>query len=67
MGPAPPKPVWRQLLDFRPVVRNRTAMGYVLGYGAHCVELYGIRTWLVAFWASSPRVRAEQRFSARSS
>jgi predicted MFS family arabinose efflux permease len=25
-------------------------MGYVLGYGAHCFELYGIRTWLVAFW-----------------
>jgi predicted MFS family arabinose efflux permease len=46
----PPKPVRRQLLDFRPVVRNRTAMGYVLGYGAHCFELYGIRTWLVAFW-----------------
>jgi hypothetical protein len=25
-------------------------MGYILGYGAHCFELYGIRTWLVAFW-----------------
>jgi hypothetical protein len=25
-------------------------MGYVLGYGAHCFELYGIRTWIVAFW-----------------
>jgi hypothetical protein len=25
-------------------------MGFVLGYGAHCFELYGIRTWLVAFW-----------------
>jgi hypothetical protein len=22
----------------------------VLGYGAHCFELYGIRTWIVAFW-----------------
>jgi predicted MFS family arabinose efflux permease len=40
----------RHLLDFRPVLRNRPAMGYVLGYGAHCFELYGIRTWLVAFW-----------------
>ena len=38
------------LLDFRPVLRNRTAIGYVLGYGAHCFELYGMRTWLVAFW-----------------
>ncbi|HEY4922188.1 MAG TPA: MFS transporter [Xanthobacteraceae bacterium] len=41
----------RRLLDFGPVLRNRAAMGYVLGYGAHCFELYGIRTWIVAFWA----------------
>ena len=25
-------------------------MGFILGYGAHCFELYGIRTWIVAFW-----------------
>lgn len=37
-------------LDFRPVFRNRTALGYILGYGAHCFELYGMRTWIVAFW-----------------
>jgi predicted MFS family arabinose efflux permease len=37
-------------LDFRPVLRNRTALGYILGYGAHCFELYGMRTWLVSFW-----------------
>src|SRR4029453_2919167 len=36
--------------DFAPVFRNTEAMGFVLGYGAHCFELYGIRTWLVAFW-----------------
>jgi predicted MFS family arabinose efflux permease len=45
-----PVPTARRLLDFGPVLRNRPAMGYVLGYGAHCFELYGIRTWLVAFW-----------------
>lgn len=45
-----PLPTGRRLLDFRPVLRNRPAMGYILGYGAHCFELYGIRTWLVAFW-----------------
>jgi MFS family permease len=39
------------LFDFRPVLRNREAMGYVLGYGAHCWELFGFRTWLVAFMA----------------
>ncbi|MBX6426820.1 MAG: MFS transporter [Variibacter sp.] len=41
----------RRLLDFRPVFRNRPALGYVLGYGAHCFELYGMRTWIVAFWS----------------
>jgi len=45
-----PKPRTGRLLDFRPVLRNRAAMGYVMGYGAHCFELYGMRTWIVAFW-----------------
>jgi len=38
------------LLDFKPVFANREALGYILGYGAHCFELYGVRTWLVGFW-----------------
>ncbi|MEA2899986.1 MAG: hypothetical protein QOJ84_5601 [Bradyrhizobium sp.] len=50
LRPVDPKPAQGRLLDFAPVVRNRPAMGFVLGYGAHCFELYGIRTWLVAFW-----------------
>ena len=50
LRPVPPKPVQGRLLDFVPVFKNTSAMGFVLGYGAHCFELYGIRTWLVAFW-----------------
>jgi predicted MFS family arabinose efflux permease len=45
-----PSPSSRRLLDFMPVFRNRTAMGFILGYGAHCFELYALRTWIVAFW-----------------
>jgi predicted MFS family arabinose efflux permease len=45
-----PPPSQRKLLDFRPVFRNRPALGYILGYGAHTFELYGMRTWVVAFW-----------------
>ena len=45
-----PKPKSGPLLDFRPVFRNRPALGYILGYGSHCFELYGMRTWIVAFW-----------------
>ncbi|MDB5635021.1 MAG: transporter, partial [Tardiphaga sp.] len=50
LKPLAPKPSKGHLLNFGPVFRNRPAMGFVLGYGAHCFELYGIRTWLVAFW-----------------
>ena len=39
--------------DFRPVLRNRQAMGYILGYAAHCWELFGLRSWLPAFFAFS--------------
>jgi predicted MFS family arabinose efflux permease len=51
LAPRKPAPAHGRLLDFRPVLRNRTALGYILGYGAHCFELYGMRTWIVAFWA----------------
>ena len=39
------------LLDFRPVVRDRTTMLYVLGYSVHNYELFGQRSWMVAFLA----------------
>ncbi len=39
------------LLDFRPVLRNRPAMGYVLGYTTHMWELFAYRSWVVAFLA----------------
>jgi predicted MFS family arabinose efflux permease len=51
MSPHRPAPSGAHLLDFRPAFRNRDALGYILGYGAHCFELYGIRTWIVGFWS----------------
>jgi predicted MFS family arabinose efflux permease len=51
LRPVRPAPRQARLLDFRSVLRNRAAVGYILGYGAHCFELYAIRTWIVAFWA----------------
>ncbi|MEK9719739.1 MAG: MFS transporter, partial [Quisquiliibacterium sp.] len=58
MKPVEPPPGQGKLLDFQPVLRNRPALGYILGYSAHCFELYGVRTWIVAFWtymaASNP-------------
>lgn len=45
-----PAPKAGRLLNFKPVFANREALGYIFGYGAHCFELYGVRTWLVGFW-----------------
>jgi MFS family permease len=37
------------LLDFRPILRNRKTLPYILGYSAHNYELFGQRSWMVAF------------------
>jgi MFS family permease len=43
----------RRLLDFRPVLKTREAMAYVLGYTGHVWELFSMRSWIVAFLAFS--------------
>jgi MFS family permease len=56
LKPNPPQAGARpttRLLDFRPVLANRAAMGYVIGYGFHVWELFGMRSWIVAFLAFS--------------
>ena len=55
LSPAIPEPREADvhLLDFRPVLANRRALAYVLGYGVHCWELFATRSWLVAFLAFS--------------
>ena len=37
------------LFDFRPVLRNRSAMAYALAYSAHTWEMNALRGWAVAF------------------
>ncbi|MGH8664314.1 MAG: MFS transporter [Burkholderiales bacterium] len=39
------------LLDFRPVLRNRIAMAYAVGYCVHTWEMNALRGWAVAFLA----------------
>ena len=48
-----------KLPDFRPVLRNRIAMGYVLAYGSHAWELLGQRSWIVAFLLFSQELQFE--------
>lgn len=53
LGGVAPKSTERKthVFDFRPVLANRPAMAYVLGYGVHCWELFTLRSWLVALLA----------------
>lgn len=37
------------LLDFRPVLKTRATVPYIIGYAAHNYELFGQRSWMVAF------------------
>ena len=50
LQPVPPPPRAGAFLDIRPALKNRAALAYSWAYGAHCFELYGLRTWMVAFW-----------------
>ncbi len=47
------------LLDFRPVLRHRTTRLYVLGYSVHNYELFGQRSWMVAFLVFCGSLQAE--------
>lgn len=47
-APIPPI-VRRRLLDFRPVLRNRRALGWIAGYAVHTWEMAAIRAWGVTF------------------
>jgi MFS family permease len=46
-----PATAQRRLLDFRPVFRNRAAMGWIAGYTVHTWELAALRAWGVTFLA----------------
>ena len=47
------------LLDLRPVLANRAARGYIFGYAVHCWELFGSRSWMVAFFVFSQGLSAD--------
>jgi MFS family permease len=49
----PPRPAGAQpaLFDFRPVLRNHSAMAYALAYCVHTLEMNALRGWGVAFLA----------------
>jgi predicted MFS family arabinose efflux permease len=48
---APPVAHDYALFDFRPVLRNRSAMAYAIVYGIHTLEMNALRGWGVAYLA----------------
>ena len=50
LPPRKPAPLHgARMLDFRPVLASREVRPYIFGYAVHCWELFGSRSWLVAF------------------
>lgn len=49
--PAPSSGDAPGLFDFRPVLRNRSAMAYAMAYCVHTLEMNALRGWGVAFLA----------------
>jgi predicted MFS family arabinose efflux permease len=50
-GAAAPPAHHGALFDFRPVLRNRSAMAYAIVYGIHTLEMSALRGWGVAYLA----------------
>ena len=48
-----PVKTWKQVLA------DRACLGYTVGYGVHCAELFGSRAWMVAFLAFSVSLMPE--------
>ena len=47
--PKPHEGAWSVLFNFRPILRNRSAMAYSIGYCVHTFEMSALRNWVVAF------------------
>src|SRR5919201_3012991 len=44
--------------SWAPILRQRDVAGYIVGYAVHCLELFGSRSWMVAFLTFSGGLRA---------
>lgn len=49
--PAAPANERRPWFDVRDVIANRAASAFIGGYAVHCLELFGLRSWMVAMLA----------------
>jgi MFS family permease len=54
----------QHVLDFRPVLASREVRPYIFGYAVHCWELFGSRSWLVAFVVFAQGLQAAEGVAA---
>ena len=47
--PEAAKKIRHHVLDFRPVLRSRKTMSFIVGYAGHGAELFAMRSWIVPF------------------
>ena len=65
--PSSPPPTNRPdtaLFDYRPVLRNRRALGLSILYGLHNMELIAFSSWLIPFFVYSQSVQAAGSWGA---
>ncbi|MEE8434461.1 MAG: MFS transporter [bacterium] len=56
--PPPPGVPFRLLPDFRPLLKNRQALGYMGAYAMHSWELFASGSWVIAFLTFSAGLRS---------
>jgi MFS family permease len=57
-GGLPRVPALVPFASWAPILKRRDTAGYILGYAVHCLELFGSRSWMVAFLTFSAGLRA---------
>ena len=61
--PPPAQQTDRNFLDPRPVLKNRDSVGYIICYLVHNYELFGFRSWMVAFLTFTALQNGGEAFS----
>lgn len=60
---APPSlPALVPFASWGPILRQRESLGYIIGYAVHCLELFGSRSWVVAFLTFSAGLQGARGF-----
>jgi MFS family permease len=54
---SPVAPLW-PFASWVKILRQRETAGYIAGYAVHCLELFGSRSWMVAFLTFSSGLQA---------